>query len=105
MLWTMEQGGRTTFTPDDSKIAVKCLFVANLKYNLLNSREIVKLFHHLDASEAGFDRWWTLDAFDGYDAAIADIANALRATRAAAELSEVKCPVLQSLIGSAESAT
>ncbi len=67
VLWQMESGGRTMFSVKDDVDAVKVLFLANLKTNVLDEQESVALFADLQLTVNYFDEWWTVESFDGCD--------------------------------------
>jgi hypothetical protein len=72
LLWTHEQGGRSTFTKQDHIIAVKRLYVEYIR-NVVPGPEAVGVGELL-ACEEPFDKWWTLEVFDGYHNTVADAA-------------------------------
>jgi len=73
LLWTHEQGGRTTFTKQDHIVAVKRLYVEYVR-NVVPGPEAV-ILGNLLAGEEPFDEWWTLEVFDGHHNTVADAAH------------------------------
>ncbi len=73
LLWTNRQGGRSSWTSEDYVLAMKCLFVAYLKYCTLPALEIRFLFGDLEISAEGFDAWWEMELYDGYDDNVDDL--------------------------------
>jgi hypothetical protein len=72
LLWTNEQGGRTAFTKQDHILAVKRLYVEYIR-NVVPGPEAA-IVGDLLACEGPFDKWWTLEVFDGYHNTVADAA-------------------------------
>lgn len=72
VLWTHEQGGRSTFTKQDHIVAVKRLYVEYIRNVIPGPRAAI--VGDLLAYEGPFDKWWTLEVFDGYDNTVADAA-------------------------------
>jgi hypothetical protein len=75
LLWTKKEGGRTAWTDDDYVAQVKLLFLLNLWSDyVVGAGEDQSLKTFLQEAmgeppfgEEVFDRWWTVERFDGAD--------------------------------------
>jgi hypothetical protein len=77
-LWTHAQGGRSSLTLADRVSEVKRLSVACVRYLVLASMTPSPPLVDLPVQETTFDRWWTLEVFDGEDASTDLVAHDLR---------------------------
>jgi hypothetical protein len=81
VLWSKWEGGRTVWTPQDYEAQVKLLFLAHLRSEYLvgdgNKSELRDLLEELLGKPPFdlrvFDRWWTLERFEGINESFEDV--------------------------------
>lgn len=99
-LWKYEQGGRAATGLDDYLHTVKCLFVANLKFNVSTESEYGQLFGRFPTSSEEFDKWWDVEVFQGYDEDVREVASNFTKGSALDELREVGGAAVNRLLDS-----
>jgi hypothetical protein len=78
LILTYAQGG-SSFTGEEYVAAVKRLFVEHVRHVALALVTAPVLgTSELSAGEASFDRWWTLEVFDGNHESVEDLVHELR---------------------------
>ncbi len=93
-VWTNEQGGRSIYAFDDYVSAIKRLFVAHVKLVVLEPSDAVAVFGDLAVSEHIFDRWWSIEAFQGVNTTGAEAIDDLRRLGHVAVLESVGPPLV-----------
>lgn len=86
-LWTKQEGGITVSTENDYIAEVKLMYLLNLwsEYVLnVGEDKSLKLFleeimGHPPFNKELFDRWWTVERFEGFDESFEEIAERLGA--------------------------
>ena len=79
-VWSRSYGGcHSTETLNDVEETVKLLFLAKLTTVYLDAREAGTLLGGESISTKLFDRWWSIEAFDGFDEEAEEVAAKLPA--------------------------
>lgn len=77
-LWASRADQAAGLRRHEQTARVKKLFLARVTRLALDSREAAALFEEITLRESVFDRWWTIETFDGIDAWAADVLTELR---------------------------
>lgn len=72
-LWVHEQGGRSAISLDSYTRAIKRIYIALVRYAMLNVADVERLFGSLPLEDAIFDEWWDIMVFKGHDYRIGSI--------------------------------
>jgi hypothetical protein len=75
ILWTHEQGGRSSFTRQDHIVAVKRLYVEYVRSIVPGAEAVVVA--DLLSDDAPFDRWWSIEVFSGINNTVEEVAREL----------------------------